>query len=113
MFVNGDCLGSFTNAVENNQIYAMNLFPLDGNSDAYVDNIEFEHNPDAAAVDVQLDAVAFGGVDVDGRIGINQTDFFGMVGTQQNLQLNVANACLLYTSPSPRDRTRSRMPSSA
>jgi len=24
-----------------------------------------------------------------------------------------ANACLLYTSPSPRDRTRSRMPSSA
>ena len=24
-----------------------------------------------------------------------------------------AQACLLYTSPSPRDRTRSRMPSSA
>ena len=24
-----------------------------------------------------------------------------------------ANNCLLYTSPSPRDRTRSRMPSSA
>ena len=24
-----------------------------------------------------------------------------------------ANCCLLYTSPSPRDRTRSRMPSSA
>ena len=24
-----------------------------------------------------------------------------------------AEACLLYTSPSPRDRTRSRMPSSA
>ena len=27
-------------------------------------------------------------------------------------QLRIA-ACLLYTSPSPRDRTRSRMPSSA
>ena len=26
---------------------------------------------------------------------------------------NIACACLLYTSPSPRDRTRSRMPSSA
>ena len=26
---------------------------------------------------------------------------------------NVERACLLYTSPSPRDRTRSRMPSSA
>ena len=25
----------------------------------------------------------------------------------------VLNSCLLYTSPSPRDRTRSRMPSSA
>ena len=26
---------------------------------------------------------------------------------------HVGNTCLLYTSPSPRDRTRSRMPSSA
>ena len=26
---------------------------------------------------------------------------------------NASNDCLLYTSPSPRDRTRSRMPSSA
>ena len=28
-------------------------------------------------------------------------------------RLWLSNACLLYTSPSPRDRTRSRMPSSA
>ena len=27
--------------------------------------------------------------------------------------MTLANICLLYTSPSPRDRTRSRMPSSA
>ena len=27
--------------------------------------------------------------------------------------IGMANPCLLYTSPSPRDRTRSRMPSSA
>ena len=26
---------------------------------------------------------------------------------------SISSACLLYTSPSPRDRTRSRMPSSA
>ena len=26
---------------------------------------------------------------------------------------NINSSCLLYTSPSPRDRTRSRMPSSA
>ena len=31
----------------------------------------------------------------------------GLPGGQMN------NTCLLYTSPSPRDRTRSRMPSSA
>ena len=31
----------------------------------------------------------------------------------QRLLADLANACLLYTSPSPRDRTRSRMPSSA
>ena len=30
-----------------------------------------------------------------------------------NTQVNKMNSCLLYTSPSPRDRTRSRMPSSA
>ena len=34
----------------------------------------------------------------------------GMLGTWKDQQ--VPN-CLLYTSPSPRDRTRSRMPSSA
>ena len=28
-------------------------------------------------------------------------------------QFTLKGACLLYTSPSPRDRTRSRMPSSA
>ena len=33
--------------------------------------------------------------------------------TATNLTNNEANDCLLYTSPSPRDRTRSRMPSSA
>ena len=29
------------------------------------------------------------------------------------MQFRLAGSCLLYTSPSPRDRTRSRMPSSA
>ena len=32
---------------------------------------------------------------------------------EQNHTPNTPNTCLLYTSPSPRDRTRSRMPSSA
>ena len=32
---------------------------------------------------------------------------------EKALDLLRSNSCLLYTSPSPRDRTRSRMPSSA
>ena len=31
----------------------------------------------------------------------------------EELHIDFIKACLLYTSPSPRDRTRSRMPSSA
>ena len=38
----------------------------------------------------------------------------GVPITQADMpQLTQLDACLLYTSPSPRDRTRSRMPSSA
>ena len=36
-----------------------------------------------------------------------------MAGFEIDLIKEIAKACLLYTSPSPRDRTRSRMPSSA
>ena len=36
-------------------------------------------------------------------------------GTEENISVLVkwAHSCLLYTSPSPRDRQKSRMPSSA
>ena len=37
----------------------------------------------------------------------------GLGGSAAFAQTTMAQACLLYTSPSPRDRTRSRMPSSA
>ena len=39
---------------------------------------------------------------------LNPTD-----ANQMTAQLSQISTCLLYTSPSPRDRTRSRMPSSA
>ena len=42
---------------------------------------------------------------------ISDTDGDTFVGSEDCLYLDVV--CLLYTSPSPRDRTRSRMPSSA
>ena len=39
--------------------------------------------------------------------------FRDAVGSSANLGVGSKDTCLLYTSPSPRDRTRSRMPSSA
>ena len=36
-----------------------------------------------------------------------------VANTISSAQADNENSCLLYTSPSPRDRTRSRMPSSA
>ena len=43
---------------------------------------------------------------------LDEFEFLGIKkGTMSNYELG--NTCLLYTSPSPRDRTRSRMPSSA
>ena len=42
------------------------------------------------------------------------TDQIAILNTNTRyLHANIVNYCLLYTSPSPRDRTRSRMPSSA
>ena len=41
--------------------------------------------------------------------GVEETSF----DTRNNPSSGLSNNCLLYTSPSPRDRTRSRMPSSA
>ena len=41
------------------------------------------------------------------------TSASGDVSTGDFAQFSGSNTCLLYTSPSPRDRTRSRMPSSA
>ena len=44
---------------------------------------------------------------------INQLIAAGNPQTDIGKARAIYNACLLYTSPSPRDRTRSRMPSSA
>ena len=40
-------------------------------------------------------------------------DFKNILKTKNHVDPDIFKYCLLYTSPSPRDRTRSRMPSSA
>jgi len=42
-----------------------------------------------------------------------QEDHIELIASENYTSPAVMQACLLYTSPSPRDRTRSRMPSSA
>jgi len=64
----------------------------------------------------------------EGRLRANKRFFFTLFGAAELRRSTLArrilteraqdravphNRCLLYTSPSPRDRTRSRMPSSA
>jgi len=60
----------------------------------------------------QLDII--GAVEIGGHPDIGKDA--GLVAGVEPINVKLGNvypACLLYTSPSPRDRTRSRMPSSA
>ena len=51
---------------------------------------------------------------VSGNIGENMNSEFHEKKVIKEMEFNdEISTCLLYTSPSPRDRTRSRMPSSA
>ena len=49
----------------------------------------------------------------DVNIEVNKGEILGLVGESGSGKSTVGNACLLYTSPSPRDYAASRMPSSA
>ena len=50
---------------------------------------------------------------LDGYSLSNQIGQRGTVDCNFSFEMSPQKGCLLYTSPSPRDRTRSRMPSSA
>jgi len=90
MFVNDECLGSFTQRDDGNSIFSVNLFPDSPSALSYVDNISFEHSPDAAAVNIDLDA-SFAFLDMDTDIGLTQSQFYGLTGTQQNAGLGIIN----------------------
>ena len=64
------------------------------------------------ANDVLLGAVQ-GIADLIIRPGMINVDFADVRTVMSEMGMAMMGTCLLYTSPSPRDRTRSRMPSSA
>ena len=63
--------------------------------------------------DTDLMTVANGLLTVAGEISVTPLDICGTNITSTAAELNLLDGCLLYTSPSPRDRQKSRMPSSA
>ena len=50
---------------------------------------------------------------MDGDRVVVQADYVQRLFDNAFIPFDPANTCLLYTSPSPRDRQKSRMPSSA
>ena len=46
-------------------------------------------------------------------VGVPKSEYGEQLWDRKSIKRNEDGSCLLYTSPSPRDRTRSRMPSSA
>ena len=52
-------------------------------------------------------------LELDGNVSVKTIIQQGDKLTANSFTWNIQNSCLLYTSPSPRDRQKSRMPSSA
>src|SRR5664280_2976503 len=69
-------------------------------------------SPESGRLRVRLD-VGNRVLDLLDLLGVLVRDFDAERLLESHDQLDGVEGCLLYTSPSPRDRTRSRMPSSA
>ena len=73
------------------------------------------YDPSNGSIEVgDLDIMSLDPVNLRTNIGVvpQQPTLFS-ADVSHNISYGDPHACLLYTSPSPRDRTRSRMPSSA
>ena len=67
----------------------------------------------ATAQKLRIDGATLNIRDLTGRLAPLRFEDVSASGSFDAGTLVTGNICLLYTSPSPRDRTRSRMPSSA
>ena len=84
---------------------------LDSDNDGITDLTEAQANLAPLA---QLDLIANGAIDLSFPVGSNGVpDIIETAPDSGSLVFSLADTCLLYTSPSPRDATLSRMPSSA
>ena len=65
------------------------------------------------ALSTAAGAAAIGVIRLSGPEAISTTEQLFRAKSKKNLQNQKSHTCLLYTSPSPRDLSTSRMPSSA
>ena len=91
---------------------------LQGRHELIAQDIAVPCDPSSAAFPVCAALIVEGSEVSLPNIGLNPTRsglFTTLVEMGANIEFenNRLEGCLLYTSPSPRDRTRSRMPSSA
>ena len=94
-------------------IALLSLMPQ-GTETLLADGLSDSPRPDATIVGV-VDGPGGNGywvVSADGSVEVVGTRIVPPMGASEPITDRV-RSCLLYTSPSPRDRTRSRMPSSA
>ncbi len=77
VWMNGECMGSFSNGV--NRVSSLNLYPVDGDSEFYVDDISFEYEVDAP--------------EINNDIGITNLSYNGgrLTGNQGNLSYVLTN----------------------
>ena len=76
-----------------------------------VSNVNYIFSIPEKVTGTAIDGTAVGTIEMFQGQYLKST--FVINDSQPNQRFIIPNNCLLYTSPSPRDRTRSRMPSSA
>ena len=92
---------------ENSLVIVDTLGSVERAEELYQDFREISEKPIAAIVYTHNHLDHLGGATV--FYNENETEIYA----QENIIYNLDNICLLYTSPSPRDLLKSRMPSSA
>ena len=100
--------------LESENIVIRNATVFDGNGNKFQNFDVHFSNGKIQAIGLRL--VTDGAIEIDGTgkyVTPGIIDNHSHMGVYPAPSVRTSSDCLLYTSPSPRDRTRSRMPSSA